>query len=102
MGSVLNTINEGFVFIGTTWSAAEIKDSIVIFQWEITEIFFQFFKAITDFCWVTFVGLSVGLVYLIQDGFTIAVPRVEGMGFYVGFQLVDNLIHTNTPLYMVV
>ena len=101
MGSVLNTINKSFPFIGTTQAAAEAKDCIIIFKREVTEVFFQFLKAATNLCGVAFVGLCIGLVKLIQNSFTITVPRVKGMGFYVGFQIVDNLIHIDTPLYLI-
>ena len=81
MESILNTVDEGFTIISTAETATEVKDCVVIFQREVTEILFQFLKTITDFCWVAFVGLCVGLVKLIQHGFTITVPRVKGMGF---------------------
>jgi hypothetical protein len=35
---ILETINEGFMLIGTAQTAAEVKDGVVIFKWEITEV----------------------------------------------------------------
>ena len=47
-----------------------------------------------------------GLIYfrnkLIQDGFTIAITGIEGMGFHVCFQLLCDLIHVGTSLPFVV
>ena len=101
MCAILHTVDEGFSLISTTQAAAEVKDSVVIFKREVTEVFFQFLKAATNLCGVAFMGLCIGLVKLIQNSFTITVPRVKGMGFYVGFQLLDNLIHIDTPLYLI-
>lgn len=97
MSSVLNTINEGFVFIGAAQAATEVKDSIIIFQWEVTEEFFQFFEAITNLRRIRLMGLSIGLVKLIQDGFTITIPGVEGVGGDIIVKLFTDRVHTNTP-----
>ena len=65
MSSILETINEGFMFIGAAEVTTEGKDSVVIFQREVTEVFFQFLKAATNLCGVAFMGLCIGLVQLI-------------------------------------
>ena len=41
-------------------------------------------------------GLGVGLVQLIQDGFAFTVAGIEWVGLYVGFQLLGNVIHGGT------
>ena len=87
----METVDEGFTLISTTQTTTEVKDCIIIFKGKLTEEFFQFLKAGTDFRWVAFMGLCIGLVKLIQNSFTITVPRVKGMGFYVGFQLLTDL-----------
>ena len=94
-------INEGFALIGAAEVTTEVKDCVIIFKGNLTEELFQFLEPITDFWWVAFMRLCIGLVQLIQNSFTITVPRVKGMGFYVGFQLLDNIIHIDTPLYLI-
>ena len=71
MRTILEAVEESFVFIGTTEAAAEIENGIIIFQRKGAEKFFQFLKSFADFQWVGFVGFCVGLVQLIQDGFAI-------------------------------
>lgn len=56
----------------------------------------QFTEAIPDVRWIGFVGFLIGLVELIQDGFAITVAGIEGMGLYVGFQPLGDVIHGGT------
>lgn len=44
MCSILQTIQEGFAFVGTAQAAAEIKNSVVIIQGQLAQKFFQFLK----------------------------------------------------------
>ena len=102
MRTVLQAIDKGFAFIRTAQSATEVKNCVVICQWEIAEIFFQVFESVADFRRVGFVGFCVGLVQLIQDGFAIIVTGIKGVGFYVSFQPLNNLIHVGTSLPFVI
>ena len=96
--TVLETIEEGFVFVGAAEAAAEVEDGIVIIQGQAAQEGIQFFEAAADLRWVGFVGFCVGLVKLIQNSFAITVTGVEGVGGYVGIQPLCNLVHISTPL----
>lgn len=56
-----------------TEAAAEVKDGIIIFQWQMPQQVIQFTEAITDIRWVGFMGFLIDLIELLQDGFTAAV-----------------------------
>lgn len=58
----MGAVEEGFMFVGAAETAAEVEDSIVIFQRKGTEELFQCLETFTDFRWITFVGLCIGLV----------------------------------------
>ena len=62
----------------------------------------QFSKACPDFRRVGLVGLGIGLVQLIQYGFAIGVIGIEGMGIYVVFQPLYDIIHVGTSWLSVV
>ena len=47
-------------------------------------------------------GFCVGLVDLIQYGFAIAITRIKGMGVYVCFQPLCDLIPVGTSLLFVI
>ena len=65
MCSVLETINKGFVFVGTAKTAAEIKHCIIVIQRQSMQKFFQLLESIANLNWITFVGLCIGLIKLI-------------------------------------
>ena len=100
--TILKTIDKGFMFIGSTELTTEVPYGIVILQGQLTQKVVQFLKAVADLRWVTFVGLCVGLVQLIQDGFAIAITGVKWVCVYVGFQPLCNLIHVGTSLPFVI
>ena len=54
-----------------------LKTAFVIIQRKIAEKPFQFFEAVADLRWIGFMGFGIGLVKLIQDGFTAAVTTVK-------------------------
>ena len=74
------------MLIGGTEAAAEVKDGIVIFQWQMSQQVIQFTEAVPDVRWVGFMGFLINLVKLIQDGFAVAVTGVKGVCFDIGFQ----------------
>ena len=96
MGAVLETVKEGFAFIGCAELTTEVPHGIVIIQGQAAHEGIQFFESVVDLRRVGFVGFCIGLVELIQDGFTIAVAGVEGVGLYVGFQPLGDVIHGGT------
>ena len=81
------------MFIGSTEAATEVKDGIIIFQWQMSQQVIQFTEAIPDIRWVGFIGFLIGLVQLVQDGFAVAVAGIKGLRFDVGFQLLGNAIN---------
>ena len=102
MYPVVQTVVEGFAFVMDTKAAAEVKNSIVIIQGQGFQEGFQFSKACPDFRRVGLVGLGIGLVQLIQYGFAIGVIGIEGMGIYVVFQPLYDIIHVGTSWLSVV
>ena len=91
--AVLETVEEGFVFIGGAELATEVPYGIVILQGQLTQKVVQFLEAVADLRWVGFVGFCVGLVKLIQDGFTIGITQVNGVLVHIGFQPLGDVIH---------
>ena len=85
MCPINQAVAEGFCLVGSTQVAAEIKDCIVITQGQGFQKTFQFLKAFADFLWIGFVGFGIGLVELIENGFSIAVPGIKGMVACVAF-----------------
>ena len=81
--AVLETVEEGFVFIGGAELATEVPYGIVILQGQLTQKVVQFLEAVADLRWVGFVGFCVGLVELIQDGFTIGIAQIDGVLVHV-------------------
>ena len=98
MCTILNTIHEGFLSVCSAKAAAEIKNGIVVIQREGAEEFFQFLKSSADLQKIGFMGFGIGLLQLIQNSFAIAVTKINGMRFYVGFHPFCNLIHVGTSL----
>ena len=81
---------EGFALVGGAEAAAEVKDGVVIVQGQGLQETLQFFETLADFWRIGFMGFAIGLVELIQNGFTIAAPRVKGMVARIGFQCFGN------------
>lgn len=53
-----------------TEAAAEVKDGIIIFQWQISQQVTQFTEVITDIRWVGFMGFPIDFllsVYITQS-----------------------------------
>ena len=53
-----------------TEAAAEVKDGIIIFQWQISQQVTQFTEVITDIRWVGFMGFLIDFllsVYITQS-----------------------------------
>ena len=53
-----------------TEAAAEVKDGIIVFQWQISQQVIQFTEAITDIRWVGFMGFLIDFllsVYITQS-----------------------------------
>ena len=83
MRSILDAVYKCLAFVGTTKPAAEVEDGIVIFQRKVAEKVIQFLESVPDLRWVGFVGFCVGLVELIQDGFTIGIAQIDGVLVHV-------------------
>ena len=81
---------EGFALVGGAEAAAEVKDGVVIVQRQGFQKRLQFFETLADFRRIGFVGFAIGLVELIQNGFSIAVPSIKGMVVRIGFQCFGN------------
>lgn len=81
---------EGFALVGGAQAATEGKDGVVIFQGQGFQKRFQFFETRADFWWIGYMGFAIGLVELIQNGFSIAAPRIKGMVVRIGFQCFGN------------
>ena len=90
MCAVKQTVMEGFPLVGGAEAAAEIKDGIVIVQGQGFQETLQFLETLADFRWIGFMGFAIGLVELIQNGFAIAAPRIEGMVVRISFQCFGN------------
>ena len=85
MRTIKQTVAEGFFLVGSTQAAAEVKYGVVIVQGQGFQETLQFLEALADFRWVGFVGFCVGLVELIENSFSIAIPGIKGMVVRVGF-----------------
>lgn len=82
MCPINQAVMEGFSLVCGAQSAAEGKDGIVIVQGQGFQETLQFLETIADFRWVGFVGFGIGLVELIENGFSVAVPGIKGMVAY--------------------
>ena len=87
---------EGFCLIGRTQAAAEVKDGVVIAQWQGFQKIPQFLEALADLGWIGFVGFGIGLVELVENGLRIAAPGIKGMVACVGFQCFGKGLQDNT------
>ena len=96
MSSIEHTVAEGFFLVGCTKAAAEVKDCIVIVQGQGFQETLKFFEAFADFGWIGFVGFGIGLIELVENSLSIAVPGIKGMVAYVGFQCFGKGLQDNT------
>ena len=62
MRPILQAIQECLMFIGGAESATEVKDGIIIFQWQMSQQVIKFTKVIPDIRWVRFMGFLIDLV----------------------------------------
>ena len=85
MCAIEQAVAEGFFLVGGTKTAAEVKDGIVIAQWQRLQETLQFLKTLADLRWIGFVGFGIGLVELIENSYSVAVPGIKGMVACVGF-----------------
>ena len=90
MCAIDQAVAEGFFLVGGAQAATEVKDGIVIVQGQGFQKTLQFFETLADFRRIGFVGFAIGLVELIQNGFSVAVPRIKRMVACVGFQCFGN------------
>ena len=84
------------MFIGGAETAAEVKDGIVIAQWQGRQETLQFLEAFGDFGWIGVVGFCIGLVELIENGFSVTVFSIKRMIACVGFQCFGKGLQYNT------
>ena len=96
MRTIEQAVAEGFFLVGCTKAAAEIKDGVVIAQGQGFKETFQFLEAFADFGWIGFMGFGIGLVELVENGFSVAVPGIKGMSACVGFQCFGKGLQDNT------
>ena len=96
MRAVLQTVKEGFAFVDAAQTATEVENSIVVIQGQNAQKLFQFLKTVANLRWVGLVGLSVGLVQLIQYSLAFTVTRIKRMFFNIGFQSLGNIVHIGT------
>ena len=87
---------EGFFLIGCTQAVAEVEYRVVIAQGQSFQETLQFFETLADFRRIGFVGLGIGLIELIKNGFGIVVPSIKGMVACVGFQRFGKGLQDNT------
>lgn len=96
MCSIKQTMAEGFFLVGSTQAAAEVKDGIIIAQWQGFQKILQFLEALADFWRIRFAGFGIDLVKLVENGFTIAVPNIKWMVACVSIQCFGKGLHDNT------
>ena len=89
-------VAEGFFLVGCTKAAAEVKDGVVVTQWQGLQKTLQFLEALADLGWIGFVGFGIGLVELVENGFCVVVPGIKGMVACVGFQCFGKGLQNNT------
>ena len=96
MRTIEQAVAEGFCLVGSTQAAAEVKDGVVITQGKGFQETLQFFETFADFRRIGFVGFGIGLVELVENGFSIAVPAIKGMVVRVSFQCFGKGLQDNT------
>jgi len=96
MRPIEQAVAEGFFLVGCTQAATEVKDGIVIAQRQRLQETRQFFETFADFGRIGFMGFGIGLVELVENGFTIAVPNIKWMVACVSIQCFGKGLHDNT------
>lgn len=96
MCAIKQAVAEGFFLVGRTQAAAEVKNGVVIVKGQGFQETLQFFEALADFWRIRFVGFGIGLVKLVENGFTIAVPNIKWMVACVSIQCFGKGLHDNT------
>ena len=96
MRSINQAVAESLFLVGCTQAAAEVKDGIVIAQWQRLQETLQYLEALAYLGWIGFVGFGIGLVKLVENGFSITVPGIKGMVACVGFQCIGKGLQDNT------
>ena len=86
MRSINQAVAESLFLVGCTQATTEVKNGVVIVQGQGFQKRLQFFETLADFRRIGFVGFGIGLVKLIENGFSITAPRVKGMVVRIGFQ----------------
>ena len=84
MCAIEQAVTEGFFLVGCAQAAAEVKDSVIIVQGQSFQKTLQFLETFADFGWIVFVGFCVGLIELIENSYSVAVPGIKGMVACVG------------------
>ena len=96
MCAIEQAVTEGFFLVGCAQAVAEVKDGIIIAQWQGFQKILQFLEALADFWRIRFVGFGIGLVKLVENGFTIAVPNIKWMVACVSIQCFGKGLQDNT------
>ena len=96
MCAIEQAVTEGFFLVGCAQAAAEVKDGIIIAQWQGFQKILQFLEALADFWRIRFAGFGIGLVKLVENGFTIAVPNIKWMVACVSIQCFGKGLQDNT------
>lgn len=96
MCAINQAVAERFFFVGCAQAAAEVRDCIVIVERQGFQETLQFLETFADFRWVGFVGFGIGLVELVENGFSVAVPGIKGMVSCVSFQCFGKGLQDNT------
>ena len=85
MRAVEQPVAEGFFLVGYTQVTAKVKDGIVIAQWQSFQETLQLLETFADFGRIGFMGFGIGLVELVENGFSITIPVIKEMVVCVGF-----------------
>ena len=96
MRPIEQAVAEGFCLVGSAQAAAEGKDGVVIVQGQGFQKTLQFFETLADLWRIRFMRFGIGMVELVEDGFTIAVPGIKGMVARVSIQCLGKGLQDNT------
>ena len=77
MRPINQAVAECFFLVCCTQAAAEGKYCVVIVQGQGFQETLQLLETFADLWRIGFVGFGIGLVKLIENGFTIAVPNIK-------------------------
>ena len=96
MCAIEQAVAESLFLVGCTQAAAEVKNGVVIVQGQGFQKTLQFFETLADLRRIGFVGFGIGLVELVENGFSVVVPAIKGMVACVGFQCFGKGLQDNT------